>query len=88
MNQSIQEFSGDRNRLVMVTFDITFQSSVSCELLPMNLKLFLFIILFTSIIGNRRVPFANVTVVNETSLRASKRNQAENKFEVEAKLNL
>ena len=54
----------------------------------MSLKLFLFIILLTSIIGKRRVPFANVTVVNETSLSASKRNQADKRFEVDAKLNL
>ena len=58
------------------------------ELWPMSLKLFLLIILLTSIIGNKRVPFAKVTVVNETSLRASKRNQPEIRFEVEAKLNL
>ena len=54
----------------------------------MSLNVFLFIILLTSIIGNNRVPFARVTVVNETSLRASKRNQPEIRFEVEAKLNL
>ena len=58
------------------------------ELWPMSLNVFLFIILLTSIIGNNRVPFARVTVVNETSLRASKRNQPEIRFEVEAKLNL